>query len=69
MAGKLAERGVDVSMEATPRLLASKAVKVVSFAQWKEIDKLEIENGKKSGKIREKFTRVAEMLSSMGPSA
>ncbi|HAZ08474.1 MAG TPA: NADP oxidoreductase [Elusimicrobia bacterium] len=68
-AGKLAERGVDVSMEAAPRLLASKAVKVVSFAQWKEIDKLEIANGKKSGKIREKFTRVAEMLSAMGPSA
>jgi len=68
-AGKLAARKVDVSMEATPRLLASKGAKVVSFAQWKSIDKLEVENGKKSGKIREKFTRVAEMLSAMAPSA
>lgn len=56
-------------MEATPRLLASKNVKVVTFAQWKAIDKLEVENGKKAGKIREKFTRVNEMLSAMGPSA
>ncbi|OGS00988.1 MAG: NADP oxidoreductase [Elusimicrobia bacterium RBG_16_66_12] len=64
-AGRLAQRGVDASMESTPRLLASKGVKVVSFAQWKAIDKLEVENGKKAGKIREKFTRVSEMLAAV----
>lgn len=67
--GKLAQRSVDVSMESTPRLLASKGAKVVTFAQWKSIDKLEVENGKKAGKIREKFTRVSEMLAALGAPA
>lgn len=65
-AGRLARREVDASVEAAPRLLAAKGVKAVSFAQWKALDKLEVENGRKSGKIREKFTRVAEMLSVLG---
>ncbi|OGS41429.1 MAG: hypothetical protein A2506_02385, partial [Elusimicrobia bacterium RIFOXYD12_FULL_66_9] len=64
-AGKLAQHPVDASIEATPRLLASKGAKVVTFAQWKSIDKLEVENGKKAGKIREKFTRVSEMLAAV----
>lgn len=67
--GKLAQRSVDSSMESTPRLLASKGAKVVTFSQWKALDKLEVENGKKAGKIREKFTRVGEMLSAIGAAA
>lgn len=55
----------DVALEATPKLLASKGVKAVTFAQWKELDKLELANGKKAGKIREKFTRVEEMVSAL----
>jgi len=65
-AGKLAKHAVDASIEATPRLLASKNVKAITFAQWKTLDKLEVENGKKAGKIREKFTRVSEMLDALG---
>jgi ferredoxin--NADP+ reductase len=63
--GKLAERAVDASLEATPKFLSAKGVKAVSFAQWKELDKLELANGAKAGKIREKFTRVEEMLSAL----
>jgi len=61
--GRTAARPVDASLEAVPALLASKGVRIVTFAQWKMIDNLEIENGRKQGKIREKFTRVSEMLS------
>ncbi|MBI5247774.1 MAG: NADP oxidoreductase [Elusimicrobia bacterium] len=61
-ADRLAVRNVDPSPDATPILLSAKGVQTVSFAQWKAIDKLELENGRKAGKIREKFTHVQEML-------
>ncbi len=43
-------------------LLAQRGVKFVTFAQWKALDKLEVEKGKALGKIREKFTRIGDML-------
>lgn len=67
--GKLPGRAVDAAPDATPKLLASKGVKPVTFAQWKELDKLELANGKKAGKIREKFTRIAEMLAALSVAA
>ena len=44
-------------------LFKKKKVRVVSFQDWKRIDAREIERGQPSGKPREKFTAVAEMLS------
>ncbi len=63
--GKLPARAVDAAPESTPKLLASKDVKPVAFAQWKKLDKIELANGALKGKIREKFTRVEEMLSAL----
>jgi ferredoxin--NADP+ reductase len=43
-------------------LLAERKIRTVSIEDWRTIDATEIERGKKSGKPREKFTRVDEML-------
>jgi len=63
--GKLPARDVDASLDATPKLLAAKNVRSITFAQWKELDKLELARGKGAGKIREKFTRVEDMLDAL----
>ena len=65
--GKLPARSVDESLESTPALMASKGVKSISMAQWKELDKRELANGAAHGKIREKFTRVEDMLAALPP--
>jgi ferredoxin--NADP+ reductase len=44
-------------------LLKQRNVKVLNYADWRKIDEQEISRGKPSGKPREKFTRVTEMLS------
>ncbi|MBI4370514.1 MAG: hypothetical protein HY547_09840 [Elusimicrobia bacterium] len=49
--------------------LAKKGVKIVTFSQWKELDRLEIERGARAGKIREKFTAVEEMLRALSMQA
>ena len=59
------ERRVDTSLEATPRLLAAKGVKSVDFAQWKTLDRIERARGVEHGKVREKFTRVEDMLAAL----
>jgi len=60
-----ADRSVDPSPEATPRLLAARGVKSVDFAQWKTLDKIELTRGVEHGKVREKFTRVEDMLAAL----
>ncbi len=64
-AGTLRPGTVDPAPDSVPKLLQSKGVKPVSFAQWKALDKLELANGAKKGKIREKFTRIEEMIASL----
>lgn len=64
--GKLPTRPIDASPDSTPKFLAAKGVKAVDFQRWKELDKLELAAGAKKGKIREKFTRINEMLSALG---
>ncbi|MCR4295749.1 MAG: FAD-dependent oxidoreductase [Elusimicrobia bacterium] len=59
----------DASLEATLRLLADKKVRALSFSDWQKLDALEKANGAKAGKIREKFTRVADMLAALSPDA
>ncbi len=57
----------DASLEATLSLLADKKVRALSFADWQKLDALEKTNGAKAGKIREKFTSVADMLAALSP--
>ena len=45
-----------------PTLLKERGARFTTFADWKVIDQAEVANGKAAGKIREKFTTVAEML-------
>ena len=49
--------------------LAKKGIKACSFADWKRLDKLEVENGKKKGKIRDKFCTIPDMLNALEKSA
>lgn len=53
------------SADAVFKLLQSRDVRVVSFADWQKIDAAEIERGKPAGKPREKFTSVQEMLAAL----
>jgi NADPH-dependent glutamate synthase beta subunit-like oxidoreductase len=48
--------------EAVLDLLQQRGVKVVSFEDWRRIDALEVARGQASGKPREKFVAVADML-------
>lgn len=57
----------DASLEATLRLFSDKKVRALSFVDWQRLDALEKSNGTKAGKIREKFTRVSDMLAALSP--
>ena len=46
-------------------LLSKRNVRAVSYADWQTIDAAEVERGAASGKPREKFTSVAEMLAQL----
>jgi len=63
-AGKL-PAAADGSLEATLDLLKGKGVTALSLADWNALDRLEKENGAKTGKIREKFTSVADMRAAL----
>lgn len=43
-------------------ILSSKGVTTVSFEGWRKIDKVEVENGEKAGKPREKIVDIEKML-------
>jgi len=47
------------------QILQSRGVQVVTFADWQKLDALEQAAGKPRGAPREKFTRVADMLSAL----
>ena len=57
----------DGSLQATLSLLAGKKIRALSFADWQKLDVLEKANGAAAGKIREKFTRVDDMLAALPP--
>lgn len=46
--------------------LLDNGVRVVSWADWQRLDALELELGAATGRSREKFTSVAEMLEALG---
>jgi len=43
-------------------VLVSRGVRVVSFADWERLDAEELRRGQESGRAREKFTNVVEMI-------
>jgi ferredoxin--NADP+ reductase len=50
---------------AVERLLASRAVRIVTWADWQRLDALEKERGAAQARPRLKFTRVEEMLAAL----
>ena len=47
---------------AIPALLASRGVRYVTFDDWQQVDRLEVERGAALGKPRVKYYRVDEIL-------
>ncbi len=52
--------------ETVDALLRERKVRFVTYQDWMRLDKLEVENGKKAGRPRVKFTRVEDMLKALG---
>jgi len=50
---------------ALDRLLAGRGVRVVTFADWQRLDRLEAERGRPQGRPRVKLCRIAEMLAAL----
>lgn len=67
--GKAVPAGDERTPDAAAAALAQKGIKLVSFADWKRLDKLEVENGKRKGKIRDKYTTVPDMLKALDSAA
>lgn len=55
-------RAQEADPQAVPRLLRGRGVDFVTFQDWVLLDQEEVERGKARGKIREKFTRVEDMM-------
>jgi ferredoxin--NADP+ reductase len=60
--GKSAKVDPEKTPEAVDRMLAEKKFNVVTFEDWKLLDRREVEAGKRLGKVREKLLTVSEML-------
>jgi ferredoxin--NADP+ reductase len=54
---------------AIDELLQQRGVRVVGHSDWRRLDQLECESGKKTGKVREKFCSIEEMLAALDLSA
>ena len=53
------------SAEAVTKLLSDRQACVVSFADWKRLDEIELNRGKDQGRPRIKFTRIEDMLDAL----
>ena len=62
---KLTGAPANASADAIPALLRARGADFVNFADWKAIDRAELERGKAAGKIREKFTTVPDMMAAL----
>jgi ferredoxin--NADP+ reductase len=51
--------------DAIDGLLRSRNVRVVTWADWRRIDRLERERGEAKGKVRDKLTRLSDVLSAL----
>ena len=52
--------------QAVERILSSRNIVYLTFADWKKLDALETENGKLVGKVRDKFVNLDDMLNAVG---
>jgi ferredoxin--NADP+ reductase len=52
--------------EAAEAMLARHKPDLVRFDDWKRLDAAELDAGKRLGKIREKFSRLTDMLAALG---
>ena len=64
--GKVAPVSEDKQPQAVERLLSSRNIVYLTFADWKKLDALETENGKMAGKVRDKFVSLSDMLKAVG---
>ena len=55
----------DATPAALDHLLAGRGVRVVTFADWQRLDRLEAERGQPHGRPRVKLCRVEEMLAAL----
>lgn len=51
--------------EAVIATLRGRGVQFVDYAAWQKLDRIELEKGRPRGKVREKFSRVSEMISAL----
>jgi ferredoxin--NADP+ reductase len=58
-------RDVDPDPDAMARLLEERGVRVIRFAQWQLLDRLEVARGEGEGRPRVKFIRHHEMLDAL----
>jgi ferredoxin--NADP+ reductase len=63
--GELPSPHLDLDRGDIERLLLERKVEYVSFSDWKLLDSIEVESGKKAGRPRRKFTDVREMLQAL----
>ena len=56
---------LDDGREVIDAMLRARGVRPVAWADWKRLDRIERERGTARGKIRDKFTRVEDMLAAL----
>jgi len=54
------------SRAAVDALLRDRGVRVITWADWKRLDVMERERGRERGKVRDKLTRMDEVLTALG---
>lgn len=64
--GKVALVSENKQPQSVERLLSSRNIVYLTFADWKKLDALETENGKLVGKVRDKFVNLSDMLNAVG---
>lgn len=68
-AGKFGWTAPQSSSQPIEEFLSQLGVRFVGFADWKRLDQMEIAEGQKKGKLREKFSRVSDMMKALDASA
>lgn len=63
--GKTLAEAPERTQAAAEAFVRSKQKDVVTFADWKRLDAVEVERGKAAGKIREKFSSVMDALAAL----
>src|SRR5262245_28982983 len=64
-AGRVLEP-IEPEAAAVDRLVRSRQPRCVSYEDWKRLDALEVERGRRAGRPRVKFTRLADMQAALG---